>query len=111
LHRPGAGQSLEVFEVGVEKDARVADDGDCHVARVDASSLFGPGRDAFLLIAGPQRERAHSPFPGHDQADERDQHEPRDPAPRLYGYRPLGNRLCDAGAMWQTCRTKCRPAG
>ena len=54
---------FEAVQIGVEQDARIADDRDLHVARIDAAPLLGPGRGVIAQIAGFQPQRAHAPFP------------------------------------------------
>ena len=55
LDRPNAGQRLEPVEVGVEQDARIADDRDRGASRADA--LLDPGDFAIVEIAGVEPDR------------------------------------------------------
>ena len=83
LHRADAGQRFEAVKIGVEQDARIADDGDGGALR--ARALLDPFDFAVVEVAGVEAEAAGVDLERGDAGGEHDRDGDHHPAPRLLG--------------------------
>ena len=107
LDRAGAGERLEMVEVGVEQDARIADDRD--LGGFGADALLDPGDLAIVEVAGVEAEVAAGvDFERGDAGGQHGRDRDHDPAPRLAGDIAGRHRLRLARAVG---RGQAQPGG